>query len=279
MGDVRIMARPFKNTVDYFPHSCNHKKTMFILESKFGNNGYAFWFKLLEILGSSDNHVYDYNNPHDWEFMLAKTKVTNEQAQNILQTLANIDAIDKELFEKNVIWSQNFVDNVADVYNRRKQEIPKKPIVADNNIVIDDNNLNNDSNNRQSKVKESIVNKSKENKSKILKVLKRENQKYGLIKISSEKKWNKIYELCLVRFKEGYTLLDICHAQRGMYKIKESSKTWWNRKKDLIELLTRGQGKTSNMWIWLDEFKDAHFNQIEDTRFELTKKPKNSRWF
>jgi len=48
------MARPNKQGVDYFPHFVNHGKTMFILEEKFGNNGYAFWFKLLELLGKEE---------------------------------------------------------------------------------------------------------------------------------------------------------------------------------------------------------------------------------
>ena len=45
------MARPRKQTVDYFPHYCKCGRTIFILENRFGNDGYAFWFKLLEILG------------------------------------------------------------------------------------------------------------------------------------------------------------------------------------------------------------------------------------
>ena len=47
------MARPKKQTVDYFPHIIKQGKTMTILENRFGNDGYAFWFKLLEILGST----------------------------------------------------------------------------------------------------------------------------------------------------------------------------------------------------------------------------------
>ena len=48
------MTRPKKQTVDYFPHSCNHKKTIYILEERYGNNGYSFWFKLLEMLGNTE---------------------------------------------------------------------------------------------------------------------------------------------------------------------------------------------------------------------------------
>ena len=48
------MARPAKLTVDYFPHIINQGKTIFIIENNYGNDGYAFWFKLLELLGATD---------------------------------------------------------------------------------------------------------------------------------------------------------------------------------------------------------------------------------
>ena len=50
------MTRPMKKGVDYFPHACVHGQTMFILEQRWGNDGYAFWFKLLEMLGTTEGH-------------------------------------------------------------------------------------------------------------------------------------------------------------------------------------------------------------------------------
>ena len=151
------MARPIKNTVDYFPHIVNHGKTIFILESKFGNDGYAFWFKLLELLGTSHDHVYNYSNPVDWEFLLAKTKVSEDKAHNIIKTLAEVGAIDSELLEENIIWCENFVKGVEAVYKNRRQELPKKPVITRRNptdaVVSTDDNT-------QTIVKETIVNKT-----------------------------------------------------------------------------------------------------------------------
>ena len=123
------MARPKKQTVDYFPHdaTASNGKTLFILESKFGNDGYAFWFKLLEMLASTAGHVYDYNNSADWQFLLAKTRVNGETAVEILDTLVELGAIDAELYQQKIIWVQNLVDNVSDVYKNRKTNIPQKP--------------------------------------------------------------------------------------------------------------------------------------------------------
>ncbi len=113
------MGRKDKFTVDYFPHNCNHGKTIFILESRHGNNGYAIWFKTLELLGSSNNHFIDCRNTTDWEFMSAKMQVEPDRLQQIYDLLANLKAIDLDLWEHKVIWSQNFIDNLEDVYVRR----------------------------------------------------------------------------------------------------------------------------------------------------------------
>ena len=151
------MARPIKNTVDYFPHIIQNGKTIFILESKFGNDGYAFWFKLLELLGTSHNHVYDYNNSVDWEFLLAKTKVSEEKATEILKTLAEVGAIDKDLWGQKTIWCENFVKGIEDVYKKRRNELPKKPSLRSGNPSTP---VVSDSENTQTKLKETKVKES-----------------------------------------------------------------------------------------------------------------------
>ena len=113
------MPRPKKAVVDYFPHFVNHKRTIFTIESKFGNNGYAFWFKVLELLGSTEQHFIDCRDVEEWEFILAKTLVDSELAIEILDLLSKLGAIDKELWSYKIIWSANFVENLSSVYKRR----------------------------------------------------------------------------------------------------------------------------------------------------------------
>jgi hypothetical protein len=121
------LARPKKQTVDYFPHYCNHKKTIYILEQRYGNDGYAFWFKLLELLGDSEGHYLDLNDDSAWEFLQAKTRIENDTCKEILALLARINAIDSELWDNKIVWSQNFVDGIADAYRNRRVDIPTKP--------------------------------------------------------------------------------------------------------------------------------------------------------
>lgn len=130
------MARPLKRTVDYFPHFVNSGKTLLILQNEFGNDGYAFWFKLLSLLCRTDGIVYDYNNSAAWRLLLAETSVSEDMADKILQLLADIKAIDPDLYLSKIIWVQNLVDNLGDVFMRRRNgSIPEKPVLANINLI------------------------------------------------------------------------------------------------------------------------------------------------
>jgi hypothetical protein len=161
------VARPQKQTVDYFPHDTDagEKKTLAIIQNKFGNDGYAFWFKLLQLLGKSPGHYYSFRNLIDWEFLLAKTHIPlTETAQEILETLAGLGAIDLELYGHKIIWSQNFVNRLADVYDRRKVSPPPKPdwrVIENNNGVSENNNSIPVSDNPQTKLNKTKLNKTK----------------------------------------------------------------------------------------------------------------------
>ncbi len=122
------MTRPRKQTVDWFPHYCRHGKTMAILEEKYGNNGYAFWFKLLEILGDTEGHGIDCNNLTNWHYLSTRTHLDEEATDEILNLLAELEAIDSDLWRENrVIWSDNFVGGLTPVYQNRRVTIPAKP--------------------------------------------------------------------------------------------------------------------------------------------------------
>ena len=117
-----MAGRKDKNIVDYFPHYCVSGKTLFIIENKYGNDGYAAWFKILELLGSSENHFIDCRDVSDLEFFQAKMKIESNKLNEILNCLSNLNAIHKELWENKIIWSLNFVKNISDAYLRRKTE-------------------------------------------------------------------------------------------------------------------------------------------------------------
>ncbi len=157
-----MMARPKKQTVDYFPHHCNHKKTMFIIEQRYGNDGYAFWFKLLELLGATEGHYLNLSDETNWEFLQAKTRLSAVICAEILDLLAKLSAIDPSLWEERVVWCQKFVDGIADVYKNRRITMPVKPESGgfhNQKTRLADVSTGE---NPQSKVKESKVKESRE---------------------------------------------------------------------------------------------------------------------
>jgi hypothetical protein len=132
------MARPKLQVVKYFPHTCASGKTLFILEEEYGNDGYAFWFKLLELLGTTPGHCVDYTDISVKRFIAAKSRVSVAKTELMLQLLAELEAIDKNLWLEGRIWSQNFVNNIYLEGGLRRSEIPQKPSLNNNNTDIDE---------------------------------------------------------------------------------------------------------------------------------------------
>lgn len=125
------MARLPKIGVDYFPHYVGSRdaKMLYILKSKFGNDGYAFWYQLLEMLGAEKGLYYACDKPANWLYLTASTGVSEELAEEILNMLVELDAIDSELWlTHRIIWCQEFVDQLDPIYRKRRQDTPSKPM-------------------------------------------------------------------------------------------------------------------------------------------------------
>lgn len=122
------MGRRQKQTADYFPHSVTNDPTKFILEDSWGNDGYAFWYKLQEVLGESEGHWFDCSIAAKERYLVAKVKLSKETIYEILAALVDLEEIDKELWEeRKVIWSQRFVDNLKELYAKRTTPLPTRP--------------------------------------------------------------------------------------------------------------------------------------------------------
>lgn len=152
------MARPIKHTVDYFSHDADASigKTITILENYFGHEGYSAWFKLLENISATNNHVIDVRNSVNYEFLCGKMKFKPERLTEILNKMAELDAIDSNLWKLKIIWCDNFVTRLSTVYEKRKQELPNKPLL-DNKTVVSGDNPVSDTNNQITDTNNPIV--------------------------------------------------------------------------------------------------------------------------
>lgn len=124
------MGRMRKQTADYFPHFTYKGRTLTVLESRWGCVGYTFWFKLLELLSSTEGHSYDCSKQTNMDYLAIMALTDNDTANDILNVLADMGKIDAPLWnEKRIIWCQSFVDRLTSLYAKRTTDIPKKPLL------------------------------------------------------------------------------------------------------------------------------------------------------
>lgn len=116
------MARPERNTVDYFPHLLGEGKKMYFIENKYGNNGYATWYKILEKLGSTEYHYLNLNREDEVMFLAAKCKVSEELLISIINDLSKMDVFHKELWSQKIVWCPQFIESIDDAYKKRNNK-------------------------------------------------------------------------------------------------------------------------------------------------------------
>ena len=267
------MARPRKRTVDYFPHECKHGKTLDILESKYGNDGYAFWFKLLETLGTTEGHFYDFSKPEFAIYLSSKVKLSEEKCEEILDLLARLQVIDTELWEeKQLIWSQNFVDNIEDVYRTRNTNCPtKEGIIREKEGCLVENTEKtgvNSTENTQSKLKETKLKEKKEKES-----IKEAGKSSGLKEKANQvfQCWNEtqagvkhrnltppMKKSVNARLKDGYSVKELNQAIQNLSKALNDDSYYWTHRWTLQEFLSRGQGAQ------IDKFLDGIDDMLKD---------------
>ena len=84
-------------------------------------------------MGTQEKLYADFSVPKDWEYFVSLARVDKDRAVAILDLLANIDAIDKELWTtKKIVWSNNFAGRAKPVFDKRGTLTPDKPEIEVN---------------------------------------------------------------------------------------------------------------------------------------------------
>ena len=167
------MARKSRNNVDYFPHSVSHGKKMFYIRSKFGNDGYAIWFMLLEKIGAAEYHYLDLSDKIQMMYLSSEFMVSEIVMKEVIDLLVEFGEFDAELWsEYKVLFNQKFIDNIEDAYSKRGNDcINRNSLLrllsskirpnGDKLRPFEDNGCLKGVHNPQSKVKESKLNESR----------------------------------------------------------------------------------------------------------------------
>lgn len=195
------MTRQAKNTVDYFPHDAHacSGDTVTILQNRFKNDGYAAWFKLLEKLSSTDDHYLDCSNPIKWQLLIAHLGLDEITTVDIINLLVEMQAIDKTLWDSRIIWCQNLVNNLADVYKNRRRELPQKPLnIVDKPITTVEKGIS--TIDKPLSTEQSRVEYSKVNNSKVNNIKKDSYGEFNNVFLSKEE-----YSKLLSRYGEALT--------------------------------------------------------------------------
>ena len=116
------MARPQRKNVDYFPHYISDGKKMYYIEQKYGNDGYASWFKILETLAKTDDHYINLNDQTELMFLAAKCRISEETLLNILTDLSKLGQINEEMWLVKIVWSDKFIESIQDAYSKRSNK-------------------------------------------------------------------------------------------------------------------------------------------------------------
>jgi len=115
------MARPERNSIDYFPFYCEDGKKMYYLEETYGNDGFATFVKLLRELAKTEYHYLDLSKNTTMMFLSSKCKVSKEVLESIIKDLVDLEKFDRMLwYDNNIIWCQDFIDSIQDAYSKRK---------------------------------------------------------------------------------------------------------------------------------------------------------------
>jgi len=120
------MARPQRNNVDYFPLYVDRGHKVYVIEQKYGNNGFATWIKILSELGKADFHFLDLREESKLMYLAAICLVTESELIKIIDDLVRLKQFDLELWEQRILFSEKFCDSIADAYAKREGEAPSK---------------------------------------------------------------------------------------------------------------------------------------------------------
>jgi len=93
---------------------------MFYIREKYGNEGYAIWFLILEELGKADFHYLNLKDQIELMYLSGQLKTTETRLLDIISDLAKLKAIDPFLWEsRRIIFSEKFIESISDAYERR----------------------------------------------------------------------------------------------------------------------------------------------------------------
>jgi hypothetical protein len=119
------MPRPKKTSIDWFPHPVTHGRKMGMIERKYGNDGYAVWFKILEEIGSAQPHAINLSDDIQIELYASRCLVDPAIFMQIIGDLISWGEFNQTVWEtRRVLYSAKFIESVSEIFRKRKTPPP-----------------------------------------------------------------------------------------------------------------------------------------------------------
>ena len=122
------MARPIKEGLDYFPHDTDavNDEKIEVLRSLYGNDGYAFFFILLERIYRTPHAELDISDAETIQILARKISITSERFTEILTTALKWGCFDKDAYKNGHILTSNGIKKRASVVLEKRKSMRDK---------------------------------------------------------------------------------------------------------------------------------------------------------
>ncbi len=109
------MARPQKEGLDYFPHDTDavNDEKIEALRALHGNDGYAFYFILLERIYRSPQSQIDISDTETLQILARKVSVTNDKFSEMMKTALKWRCFDPDKYKNRHILTSNGIKKRA----------------------------------------------------------------------------------------------------------------------------------------------------------------------
>lgn len=118
------MARPIKQGMDYFPHDTDaaSDEKVEALRILYGNDGYAFYFILLERIYRTSSFELDVSDAETRQILARKVEVTPQKFEDMLATALKRGCFDRLAYdERGVVTSNGIKKRAAEVVGKRQK--------------------------------------------------------------------------------------------------------------------------------------------------------------
>ena len=166
------MARPAKEGLKFFSHDTDASTDEKIeaLRMFYGNDGYAFYFILLERIYRSNNAELDVSDADTCQILAKKLLLTEQKFAEIMQKSLKVGLFDKDIYNQRKVLTSNGIKRRSEIVLKKRdamKERYKEQKLGQNICDVSDAETNSYAS--QSKVKyskQSIVKESKVNEVK-----------------------------------------------------------------------------------------------------------------